>query len=322
MSLAPPPKDPAFEAKRLDWIRCLDHKDPQTGKLDRNCVLAQVYDLVWNAGAYRIVLEARRIAEKDERGTIKLHGLTHQLLDRCFYQSQLANIRRLMDTSPLSGDRGVFSLKGLILNMQKNRAMFTRRNLFAAFEQSLDVETLRKAMFDNLWEREQQGHHVSELPVGCFPDFSDRLHQAVDSLCGTRPEDRRPDDVVAEAVFENLLSKLDTTKAICDHVNKFLAHAATPESRALVDADGAKITYEKLWHAHETICRACQFIDCYLLRQTNHRFLAMAPGDLFKHIEQPLVTGSGIDDLRRHWRAYAKQTESWSEGSLEWATNG
>ena len=319
---APPPKDPAFEAKRQEWIRCLAYKDPRTGEMDRNCVLAQVYDLVWNAGVYRIVLEARRIAEKDERGRIKLHGPTHRLLDRCFYQSQLVSIRRLMDTYPLAGDKGVFSLKGLVLDMKKHRSMFTRQNLFAAFEQPLDVESVRKAMFDYLWERERQGHHVSELPVGCVPDFSDRLHKDVDALCGVQPEARQDDDMVLEAVFENLEKKLDSTRDICGHVNKFLAHAATPESRARVDADSAKITYEKLWHAHETICRACQFIDCFLLRQTNHSFLASYPGDLLRYADQPLAAGEAIDRLRECWTAYAKKTESWGEESLTWVMNG
>lgn len=308
MSLSPPPKDPAFESKRKDWIRCL-------GSNDQNSVMHQVYDIVWNAGAYRVVLEARRIASKDEQGRVKLNGLTHQLLDRCFYQNQLVSIRRLMDSYPLTGDRGVFSLRSLLLDMKTHRAKFTRQNLFSAFEQVMDVDAARAAWHEHLGALPQE---ESSWTFNQDPDISEKLHQNIDALCSVTPAARRPADVIAESIFVSLEAKLARTEGICEQVNKFVAHAATPESRARIDADQAKITFAQLWEAHEIICRICQFIDCFLLRQTNHSFLADGAGDPFRYIEEPLATRELIPVLRDAWTAYKKETEAWGDCALEW----
>lgn len=319
MSLAPPPKDPAFEAKRHEWIRCLDHKDAVTGHMDRNCILAQVYDIVWSAGAYRVVLEARRIADKDERGRIKLNGLTHRLLDRCFYQSQLVSVRRLMDNSALAGPKGVFSLKALVLDMKKHRRMFTRQNLFAAFGQVMDLDALKRA---SLQCHSMSGESLKkEAPraISEEPLFSEHLHDHLDLLCSVNAGSRQPGDVISESVFENLAMKLAKTEKICEHVNKFVAHAATPESRALVDADSAKVTFAELWEAHEIICRMCQFIDCFLLRQNSHCFLVGGGDDWFRYIDEPLATTERIPAIRKVWTDFAKEAKDWDSGTLEWA---
>lgn len=319
MSLAPPPKDPAFEAKREDWIRCLDHKDAATGQMDRNCILAQVYEIVWSAGAYRVVLEARRIADKDTRGRIKLNGLTHRLLDRCFYQSQLVSVRRLMDNSALAGPKGVFSLKALVLDMKKHRRMFTRQNLFAAFGQVMDVDALQRASLQCPSTSGDSSQEETPWTFGNDPFFSKRLHDNMDVLCSVNAGSRQPGDVIAEAVFENLAVKLARTENICEHVNKFVAHAATPESRAQVDADSAKVTFAELWEAHEIICRMCQFIDCFLLRQNSHGFLVGGGDELFRYIDEPLATTERIPAIRKVWADYVKEAEDWGKDTVEWA---
>jgi len=318
MSLDPPIIDPTFEAKRQEWIRCLDHHDPVTGKLDRNAVMNQVYDMVWCAGVYRVVLKAREIADKDEKGRVKLNGMVHFLLDRCFYHSQLVAVRRLMDKSLLDGAKGVFSLRPLVLDMGKHRAMFTRRNLCAAWNCPLDPAPLREARIEYLWKHRGDESDALELPSECDDWSCERHHAEIDRLCATTPDRRSPEDVVADAVFAGLESKLAQTETMCLHVDKFLAHAATPESRALVNADDARVTFEELWESHENICRVCDFIDCFLLRQRGHHFFPDSAEDLFRYMDQPFATADHVQVLRATLIAYAKNTEAWSGGGMDW----
>lgn len=311
MSLAPPPKDPTFEAKREEWIRCLDGDD-------RNSVLRQVFDIVWNAGAYRVVLEARRIAPRDKEGVIKLNGLTHQLLDRCFYQAQLVSIRRLLDKKGPSGEKGVFSLLWLVKDLRKHRSLFTRRNLFAAFNICIDARALHAAEQEFLAASFKEDLGATTLPPDVDAFWSESLHDTIDQLSGRNPTSRREEDLIADSVFAFLESQLAKTETICEHVNKFIAHAATPESRAEVNADEAKITFEELWESHQIICRVCQFIDTCLLRQLDHSFLADASGDLFRYADQPLAPPERVGLLRNEWNQYAREVGSWSVGAVDW----
>lgn len=318
MSLEPPAIDPAFEAKRQEWIRCLTHRVEPAGTLDRNCILAQVYAMVWDAAAYRVVLEARRVAPRDHRGRVKLNPMLHYLLDRCFYQSQLVAVRRQLDSGKLDGNRGVFALSPLVRDMKAHRALFTRRNLFAAANRSLNVEAVAHAEREFLERQRPLEREFGHIPRELDAAACESLHREVDALCGVKPENRSHEDVVSEAVFTRLEAHLEGSEVLCRHVDKFLAHSATPESRAVVDADKATVSYGDLWKAHETIGRACQFIDGHLLRQMHHGFMSINAEDLLRFADQPLAAPDSMASLRKCWKEYELETESWAEDSLGW----
>lgn len=281
--------DAEFEAKRAEWIRCLDHHDETTGKLDQNAILSQVYDLVWSGAAYRVVNVALRHAERDERGGVKQPPFLHQLLNRCFFQAQLVSIRRLLDRGAMSGKYGVFSLRRLVLDMAEHRQLLTRARLL-----------------------EHTVAHFDRDPP------SERDQSRIDRLTGVAPTHRSPQDVVAEAVFLRLRRELDALDRFADHARKFVAHAATPESRAEVPDLDAKLTYGDLWAAHATLCRTCQFIDCHLLRGVSHGFLPESRGDIFRHADRPLVATADLQTLRQSWRECSSEIERWTENALDW----
>jgi hypothetical protein len=311
----PPAIDRAFSVKRDEWIRSLDLKDPDTNNLDRNCILSQIYDLIWKAAAFRIVQEARLVADKDSYGRLKLHGTTHHLLDHCFFHSQMSSIRKLMDPGAMTGKRGVFSLKSLVSDMKKHRDMFTRRNLFAAFGLSMDLAAVREA--ERAYCRSQR-QGVFHIPRELDADSVARLHDDIDRLCGVTSVGRHEGDTVSNGVFDSVEVRLAKTGPICEHVNKYLAHAATPESRATVKPNELAVTLAELWEAHEIICRICQFIDVYLLRQTSHSFLSIYPDNLFLYCDTPLLPQDRVAAVQARHAAYVSEISSWSDGEMDW----
>ncbi len=303
---------PEFAKKHEEWVRCL-------GSEDRSAVLQQVYPMIWNAAAFRVINEARRHAPKTDRGESRISGLLHVLLDRCFFESQMLAVRRQLDADGLQGKRGVFSLRSLIDDMSTHRALFTRENFFASAKRVMDIAAAaahEEAEFRKMIEAGANGGWCS---METDPLSIRELHETFDALSGVAAANRSPGDVISEEVFVGLKRQLSRIEKFIAPVNKLLAHAATPESRALVPPEELAVTLGDLWHAHEIICRCCQFIDCFLLRQTTHRFLALPGPDVLTHLEVPLATDRSKAALRDAWAAYEAETESWAETPLEWA---
>ena len=319
MTLAPPPIDESFEVQLRIWIECLDHVDPRTGHLESHCVMAQLATMLWDAAAYNIVVGARAGAEREADGELKINALTHRLLDRCFFQSQLMGIRRLLERqSPTDKKRGVFSLAWLVSDLEKHQTMFTRRNLFAAFNRSMNCEAIASAEHDYCDEQMQAGVESFFIPREFDVDSSARLHADIDRLCGVSAESRKNGDVIHARVFEGLTFQLASIEGLCDHVNKFVAHAATPASRDVLDETALRVTYSQIREAEEILCRTCQFIDRFLLRQTTHHGVPLTAGDPLKYIDQPLARRDQVGALRASWDVFAHEATSWGATDLEW----
>jgi hypothetical protein len=101
------------------------------------------------------------------------------------------------------------------------------------------------------------------------------------------------------------------------YVNKFVAHAATPQTRQAVNADNVAITLKQLWHAHEAICKVAAFVSVYLLTGTAYPFLPVPQYDQFAYIDRPLVGTENIPALREAWRSYEEETNKWSAWTVE-----
>lgn len=94
-------------------------------------------------------------------------------------------------------------------------------------------------------------------------------------------------------------------------MNKFIAHAATPESRNAFNADEIKITLGKLFSAHRIICETAQFIGSTLLYQNLGNFLAVPQYDQLKHFEKPWIREDALQKLDTFWNQYDKETCNW-----------
>ncbi|HUS93382.1 MAG TPA: hypothetical protein VM695_16110 [Phycisphaerae bacterium] len=297
-----------FNAKRQLWVQCLDGDD-------RHSVTRQITRMTWNAAAFRVINEARRIAPPAKEGGLQLNGLMHSLIDDCFFESQMLAIRRLTDSYPITGDRrgrDVFSLTSLLRHMEKNAKLMTRSNLLAAEGLEYDYEAVREKEREYHRERMLAGERAYFVPRSLDSHGLQTRQEQIDFLAGVVGTQRSPDDSVRPEILSHLRRKvLGACEEIRVRVDKFVAHAASPDSRQAEDADAMRVDLNHIWEAHKAICEVANFVDMYLLTGTSHGFLAVPQYDQFAYIDRPLVASGCVADLRAMWDAYEKETGEW-----------
>lgn len=308
------PADHGFGVKRKLWSECLAGED-------RHSIVRQIAAMVWNAAAFRIVNEARRIAPSAEQGGVQLNGLMHTLIDDCFFESQMLAIRRLTDSYPITGDprrRDVFSLTSLLRDMEENAHLITRSNLFAAEGLEYDLELLRQKERDYHLASMAAGERAYFLPGSVDSLRSQRRHEEVDFLAGVAETQRTRGDSVRRGLLTHLRNKLlKACEQIRSRVDKFVAHAASPASRQRANAEDVAVTLNHIWEAHKVIAQIANFLDVYVLTGTSHGFLATPQYDQFAYIDRPLVASGAVAHLGSLWEEYDKETKQWSRWGID-----
>jgi hypothetical protein len=304
----------AFKSRRDLWMGCF-------GGSDRHSIINQICGMVWKTAAFRVVIECRRIAPPARGGGVELNGMVHDLIDRGFFEGQLLAVRRLTDTYPIMGDRrgrDVWSLTSLIDDMKESRSLMTRANFFAAEGLEYDVERVEQQLGEYYAEKRSKGERSFCVPMELDSDRPRERHKQIDFLAGVAKECRSPEDVVRDAIFEHLKEMVDTAcSGVRVVVDKFIAHAASPESRRTVSADDASVTFGHLHKAHEVICKAATFLDLYLLSGSSRHLLAFPTYNQFAYIDRPLVTAEGLTTLKTVWDEYGDETRKWAEWGIE-----
>lgn len=294
-----------FKAKRELWIKCFSGED-------RNSVLNQIYQMVWNAAVFKVINEARRIAPTNATGQAEINGMLHRFIDRCFFDSQFLAIRRLVDSSPFDGPKGVFSLVSLLKDMKLNASLISRENLFLVEGLEYDYEAVQQRELAYALEQSKSGKGAYWIPSELDSHSLQLRHEQIDALSGVKADQRKPENIVRVEVFDYLINKTeDISEGISLHVNKYIAHSATPESRQYENSDDLKITLGHLWDAHKVVCQVANFIDVYMLSRANHSFLPVPQYDHFEHIDRSLVSVAGVEALSKAWHEFHKETDSW-----------
>ncbi len=270
---------------------------------DTHSIRRQILNMIWDAAVFRSINEARKYPETDEDGQPQLNKMVHGFINHSFFQMQALAIRRLLDRETRKGKYSVFSLYRLVHDMEQNSELLTRENILAALGYPYEYE---KGLEDYYRARMKgkQPDHMKYV-------HSKSIHGSIDSLAGVPSDQRSPDDSVRAELIEWLKGRLEGCREIADYVNKFVAHAATPESRAVIDADELQITLGKLLDAHKLICETAQLIGLGLLYHSFGNFLVTPAYDQFEHFEKPWAPESALSELNNHWQEYYKETMSW-----------
>ncbi len=309
----PPENFEQFKAKHEAWKKCLSGED-------RNSVFNQIFRMVWNAAVFKIINEARRISPTDTKGQIKINGMVHHFLDRCFFDSQFLAVRRLTDAAYTLEDakKGIFSLTALLNDMKANISLMTRANLFAVENLEYDPTGIQQRELQYAFEQSKNGKGAYWSSFkGSSHDITSR-HDQIDVLCGTSADQRKPSDTIRGEIFDYLLKRTkDASEDVNLHVNKYIAHAATPDSREYSKAGEVSITLDHLWGAHKVICQVANFVDVYMLSRAHYSFLPVPQYDHFEHIDEFLVSAEGVDALSNAWHQFQKDTDSWASWGMK-----
>lgn len=287
-----------FKRKFKEWENMLVGKD-------KHSIRNQIWDMIWDCVFFQCINESRRYIAQDDEGEPKLNKMIHYFIDQSFFKTQLLSLRRLTDKRS-----DVYSLYSLIEDIKKNNALLTRRNILDAYGLPYDYEKVR-AEFDKKidWT---QGAVFEPNEIG----HSENIHRQIDSMTGMTADKRTPDDLIPDNILTQLGDKLESVKELCDYVNKYIAHSATPDSRRTIP-DEIKGALGKVLNAHKIICETASSIGNKILFCGFGSFLSgpqygqYDQFDVFEYLDEPIASRETIEKLREFWEKYRTETEQW-----------
>jgi hypothetical protein len=287
------------------WSDCLRGED-------ENSIFRQISVMIWDTAIFRFVLESRQTQVEKNPDNPSLNLSLHAFIDRNYFQAQAASIRRLADKSSygLTGKRGIYSLHSLIDDISKRRLELTREAFFELRHTPYDYTIVQQRERDFIAQQAKESRLAFRIPPEFDWEVSADAHATFDRLCGTSAQNRKHQDVIAEKVFARLKDKLNSCNDVTNYVDKFVAHSATPESRAVANTDSAKITLKHIWDAHQTIYEIAEFLSGVLFAE-GHAPLAWKSPNLFDNWETPLLESQHIDRLEKAYQEFEEETNKW-----------
>jgi hypothetical protein len=294
---AQPVKDP--KGKFQEWENMLVGKDIHS-------IRNQIYDMFWDCTFFRCINESRRYAGKDDDGNIKRNGPLHSFINQSFFKTQLLSIRRLTDNRS-----DVYSLYRLIEDIKKNMSILTRKNILDSRNLPYDYEKAMAAF------KKEIGYTKGPFMVPPEIASSEDIHRRIDSMVGIVADKRSPDDLFPNNILEQFNDKLASIDELCKYVNKFIAHAATPESRKVIfdEIEGA---LGKVLNAHKIICETASFIGNKILFcglgyvLPIPRYGPFDQFDVFEYLDEPMASKETVEKIRQVWETYRTETEQWA----------
>lgn len=268
-----------YRERRRLWRDCL-------GSDDKHGLWAQVWRVTFNAAVYRTVNRAIELAPAASEGGRQLNGMVFDLFHDAFFESTLIRVRRLAEVEPHGIDKGpraVYSLGTLLKDMEDHAHLMTMENV-------LLMEAERDS--DEWWRRERR-EHMEVL-----------LRQTSGGKCASVPR----------SFFVTLRGRMnEKTRKLADYVDKYIAHAASPESRATVSQDGP--SFLDVMAALRVIHETAEFASVYLLDGTSHGRMPIVSFDQFAYLDRPLAPGpETLEDLRDLWKRTEQEVSAWTLG--------
>ena len=266
-----------FEALRQRWYECA-YAD------DHNSITQQLGNLVLRSAIHQSLVAANSHPAFDEQGEPIQNRLLVEFIQDCFLKTQAAAIRCVFDGNEMAGPKGVWSIGSLVSDLQTHRAVLTRENLTADFDD---------------WYRE-----VREAKV--------------DWLTGVTRDSRSPSDIVREDVLTGLVSQVERSrKAVKAWVDKAIAHPATPASRSHGSFSFGSLTYEEMLRSEEDACRLFAFIHRHFLGDHGLSFLPVVLGDQWQHASEPLIHPQKLSSAQSAWETFDTTTRDWAQGDWQ-----
>lgn len=270
--------------RRTLWAECL-------GSDDEHGLWKQIWHATWNATAYRIVNKAVELAPEATEGGRELNGMLFNLLRESFFEAECVRIRRLVEVEPHGLDKGVrsvFSVGTLLKDIEDHAHLLTPDNIVRATEERGAAKW---------WSGRQREHAETLLSYG----GPTQAHIPSTFLVDVRHRMRA------------------ATRGVSDYVDKYIAHAATPMSRAAVAQSGPN--FLEVMSALRAIHETAEFASIYLLDGASHGHLPIAVHDQLAYLDRPLVPDDSVlTELRRCWEQTEKEVEQWQvdlEGMLK-----
>ncbi|MEO9336772.1 hypothetical protein ABFT80_04975 [Mesorhizobium sp. SB112] len=266
-----------------------------------------IQDLLWNYAAFRTTVRIVRLANDARGARPPLNQMIFNMVSEGFWSGLLLGTRRLLDRGPLSGPKGVYSIRSVIKDVEACQSWLNRR---------VYVEQVLGAHYD--LERLQQEEHeaLSAAKGGVVwgsPDLvrSDAAHRHFDFLSGVAPSSRSEGDLMLPAVFARIEARLVDLDRIAEHVSSHVAHAGNKQSREHKELDNFDIR-----DAQKTLKQLKEIADLVGAWFANEGGAGLATyiGDQFAGLDHPLIETADLADLEEQWRFVDREIAGWSIG--------
>ncbi|OHB67190.1 MAG: hypothetical protein A2Y77_07460 [Planctomycetes bacterium RBG_13_62_9] len=271
---------------------------------DVHSIQQQIFRMMWNAAVFNLIRKARELALEDGKGEVQHNWAISQFILTAYFETQSITIRRLLDKGSPRGNknREVYSLWRLLTDIENNCDLLTRENILTNTGCPYDYESA----LSELHQRDISGPELARI------SFSEEMHGRIDSLTATGASSRKPDDTVKPEAIEILTRRLSQCQEMCDYVNKFVAHPATPESRRKKKADDIRITLGKISEAHRILCQTAAFIATNVLGEHFDHFVVESARDVFENLTIPFASEEVLAQLHEEWDTYKCNAEKWA----------
>ena len=279
--------------KRQLWIEALAGQDPSS-------IQNQLREASWKLAVWQLLLEAEAISPVE-------NDILKSFVFGCFVDSQLLSVRRLGEAggdkpAKLSGRNEVFSLPALLNDIKNNIKLLTRKNLFKVEGLTYDIDMLHVQRQEFISNQMAAGK-VNPCATTDFHDVQ-RRHEQIDELAGLTEAERSPTDCIKEDTLAELIDIVKTsTGGFAIYANKFIAHAATPDSRKTNHPLLHEFNFDlkKFLKTHTNLCKVAIFINNILLNRRDPLTFPLL--DSLETLHIPLVAQSDVPALEIKWNS-------------------
>ena len=235
----------------------------------------------------------------DGDGRLIVAHTFHILFDKSFFIKHMIALRKLIDGSG-NGDknRESISLVSLLENIKKHAHLLSRGAIteceFRTPGYAYDTLKVRKEL------------------------FIEGRNRQIDQMSGVPKDQRRPEDTISINILEQLIKLLnDELRDVRDHVNKFIAHAASPESRKISRVEPDSVTLNHLYKGHALVCKIANLVSSSILYDGPLQSFATPQFDQFEYYEKPLVPKDILPQIREEWDKFANECDVMDRWGVE-----
>jgi hypothetical protein len=164
----------------------------------------------------------------------------------------------------------------------------------------------------------KSGIHVGSLPTQGPEAWltAERVHKKFNILSQVNPKRRTREDRIKIEVLEHLETQIKKCENIKNYVDKFIAHAAAPETRAGLSDEEEGITLARLETCHKIIYQVTSFISGPLLWESNLGGLPVPQYDQLENLDKSWASAKNLEKARKKWDEFAKEVSKWHSFSL------
>jgi hypothetical protein len=293
-----------------NWIMCLKGED-------KNSIFNQITLMLWDTAIFHVILESQKEKLSKNPQAPRINKQLYSFIYRNYFHTQSAYIRRLTDASyGITGKKGVYSLDSIIRDVKQHRDELTREKYLELRSLSYDYSKIREKEIEFILNQ-PPGKKFVLVPHEFDWEPIKAAHETFDRLSHTTMDNQKASDLIDKCILDRLQNKLEDCRKINQYVDKFIAHAATIESRAIINIDEYNPTLNDIWNAHKIIYKVANFLSGILF-SIDSMPLAIENPSFYDFWNEPFFDDEeAFDKVRTILEDYREETEIWMESSVK-----